>query len=382
MSLEKQPTNQRIARFAAVGDIFLGDQPICLGYGVRSLAQRKGYQSFFEDMKSAFAQYEVVVGNLETVIASRSAVESTKSAGLVDRADPEAAAAMHDAGINLVGLANNHIFEYGEAGLEETVRHLNASDIAWVGKKNHRVLDIAGNQVVFLSWSLLPDTYWPDLEPGDYYNVATSIEPLLDEVASVKDTANYVVLLLHWGNELVHRPSRKQQEIGRALIDAGVNVILGHHPHVLQPIERYKNGVIAYSLGNFVMDSWEEPARTSVMLEITLGQFIEYRAIPVTIDGRKYRPSLTRNEAAKSRALSILGHGDPLEDSAYLQLVYQERKRYRISSVVHFIKNIHRVGIRNLAWALAWGGRRIVFLLRVASLEKKDPNIVYRGPMH
>lgn len=382
MPLEKQATNLRKARFAAVGDIFLGDQPICLGFGVRSLAQREGYKSFFADMKETFARYELVVGNLETVIASRSAVESTKSAGLVDRADPDAAAAMRDAGINLVGLANNHIFEYGEPGLEETVRHLDASGIEWAGKRNHRVRDIAGNKVVFLSWSLLPDTYWPDLEPADHYNVATSIAPILDEIARVKDSADYVVLMLHWGNELVPQPSRKQQEIGHALIDAGVSVILGHHPHVLQPIERYKTGVIAYSLGNFVMDSWEEASRTSIILEITLGEVVEYRAIPVTIDGRKYRPALTKNEAEKSRILSILEYGEPLEDTVYLQLVYQERKRYRLSSVAHFIKNIHRVGIRNLAWALAWGLRRVVFLARVAGMEKNDPNIVYRGPMH
>jgi len=382
MSHEKQPTNQQKARFAAVGDISLGDQPICLGFGVRSLAQHKGYKSFFEDIKGTFARYELVVGNLETVIASRSAVESTKSAGLVDRADPEAAAAMRDAGITMVGLANNHIFEYGEPGLEETVRHLDASDIEWVGKKNNRIRDIAGNKVVFLSWSLLPDTYWPDLEPADHYNVATSIAPILDEIARVKDSADYVVLMLHWGNELVPQPSRKQQEIGHVLIDAGVSVILGHHPHVLQPIERYKTGVIAYSLGNFVMDSWEEAARTSVILEITLGKVVEYRAIPVSIDGRKYRPALTQNDAERTRILSTLEYRDPLEDSAYLQLVYKERKRYRLSSLVHFTKNIHRVGILNLAWVLAWGVRRIVFIARVAGLEKKDPNVVYRGPMH
>lgn len=375
-------SNQSKAKFAAVGDIFLGDQPLCLGFGVRSLAQRHGYGSLFTEVKEIFSQYELVVGNLETVIACRAAVETPKAAGRVDRAEPEAAAAMRHAGINLVGLANNHIFEYAESGLNETVRHLDAVGIAWAGKKNHRIQDVAGAKVAFLSWSLLPDTYWPDRDPADHYNVAKSIAPILEEIATVKDVADYVVLLLHWGNELVSRPSKTQQEIGRELVDAGVNVVLGHHPHVLQPIERYKDGVIVYSLGNFVMDSWECASRTSVMLEITLGKFVEYRVIPVTIDARKYRPTLTQDAVEASRILSILEYGEPMEDSAYLQLVYRERKRYRLSSLVHFIKNIHRIGIQNMAWILAWGMRRVFFLVRVASIEKKDPDVVYRGPMH
>lgn len=379
---ELTPCDKRKAQFAAVGDIFLGDQPICLGFGVRSLAQRHGYSSMFSGVKDVFLQYELVVGNLESVIAPRSVVETPRSAGHIDRADPEAAAAMRDAGINLVSLANNHIFEYGIPGLNETVRHLDAAGIAWAGKKNHVIRDVAGKKVAFLSWSLLPDTYCPGIDPAEHYNVTENIKLILEEVATVRSSVDYVVLQLHWGNELIHRPSRKQQKIGRELIDAGVNVILGHHPHVLQPVERYKDGLIVYSLGNFVMDSWEHASRTSIILEITLGASIEYRAIPVTIDGRSYRPALTRNEIEIARIMSLLECGEPIEDSAYLQTVYQERKRYRLSSLSHFVRNVHRIGIRNLAWVLTWGLRRVFFLVSVAGLEKKDPNVVYRGPMH
>ena len=111
MSVETRPPKSE-ARFAAVGDIFLGDQPVCLGFGVRSLAERAGYASFFQDVKDTLGQYQLVVANLETIISSRDAVVSSGSAARVDRADPEAAGAISDAGIRLVGLANNHIFEY------------------------------------------------------------------------------------------------------------------------------------------------------------------------------------------------------------------------------------------------------------------------------
>ena len=369
------------ATFAAVGDIFLGDQPVCLGFGVRSLAAGAGYDSLFDAIREALAGYELVVGNLETVLASRDAVLSEKAAGWIDRAEPEAAAALSAAGITLVGLANNHIFEYGANGLNETTRHLQKNGIDWTGRKNHHIRNIAGHRVAFLSWSLLPDNYWPELDPSQHYNIARNVNAILDEVRLVRSGSDYVVLMLHWGNELVDGPSRTQQEMGHALIDGGVDVILGHHPHVLQPVERYKHGVIAYSLGNFVMDTWLPETRRSVILEVSLGKRIEYRAIPVQIDGR-YRPELVVDEKQGVKTLSALEWREPLDDPVYRRTLPDLRRRYRLSSMLHFARNVHRVGIGNMLWIAGWGLRRIAFLRSVAGQEKSDPDIVYRGPMH
>jgi len=374
-------TARGIARFAAVGDVFLGDQPVCVGFGVRSRAERVGYDSFFENVKEVLGNYDTVVANLETVIADRDAVASPRAPARVDRAEPQAAAALRSSGINLVGIANNHIFEYGENGLSETARHLRDNNVEWVGKKNHSICNIAGNRVAFLSWSLVPDTYWPRLDPSGYYNIAGSLAPILDEIQEVRSTADYVVLLLHWGNEFVHQPSRKQREIGLTLIDAGADAIIGHHPHVLQPIERYKNGLIAYSLGNFVMDSWDHEARISIILEVTLGHPLGYRAIPVNIDKHSYQPKIVRDEEQSSKVSAMLQIREPLDDPEYLHAVNWARKNYRRSSLAHFARNIHRVGVGNLAWVLAWGLRRILFLAKVARIEKTDPTVVYKGPM-
>ena len=375
------PRTDSQVTFAAVGDIFLGDQPVCLGFGVRSRAAGAGYASLFDAIREALVGYELVVGNLETVLASRDAVRSPQAAAWIDRAEPEAAAALRGAGIGLVGLANNHIFEYGEKGLNETTRHLRENRIDWIGRKNHLVRNIAGHRVAFLSWSLLPDNYWPELDPSRHYNIATDIEAILDEVRVVRSHSDYVVLMLHWGHELVDTPSRTQQEMGHALIDGGVDVIMGHHPHVLQPIERYRDGVIAYSLGNFVMDSWLHATRQSVILEVSLGKRIEYRAIPVHID-RRYRPKLVVDEQERVETLSALEWREPVDDAVYRRTLHDLRKRYRLSSMLHFARNVHRVGIRNILWIAGWGSRRIAFLRRVAHQEKNDPDIVYRGPMH
>ena len=97
----------------------------------------------------------------------------------------------------------------------------------------------------------MPDRYWLGTNPSDYYHITDNIDEVINEVCLVKEKVDFVVLLLHWGFEYINQPSRKQQEQAHQLIDAGVNIILGHHPHVLQPIEEYSNGVIFYSLGNY-----------------------------------------------------------------------------------------------------------------------------------
>jgi poly-gamma-glutamate synthesis protein (capsule biosynthesis protein) len=381
MSIESAPGSRPDVTFAAVGDIFLGDQPACIGFGVRSRAAGAGYHSLFDGIRRTLASYELVVGNLESVLASRDAVLSATAAGLIDRAEPEAAAAISAAGIGLVGLANNHIFEYGEEGLNETVLHLQENGIDWTGKKNNHIRNIAGQQIAFLSWSLLPDHYWPGLDPSEHYNIAQNSTPILEEVKRVRSISDYVVLMLHWGNELIDRPSKKQQEMAHVLVDGGVDVILGHHAHVLQPIERYKDAVIAYSLGNFVMDSWLPETRESVILEVSLGKRIGYRAIPVHIDSR-YRPAPVVDEEHRVKTLSALGWREPLDDAIYRRTLHHRRRRYRLSSMLHFARNAHRAGPGNIRWILGWGLRRIAFLLRVASQERNDPDIVYRGPMH
>jgi len=372
---------RKVARFAAVGDIFLGDQPACLGFGIRSLARQNGYDSFFAGVRERLSRYDLVVGNLESVIASRETVRKSQRDGLVDRADPEAAAALRYVGIGLVGLANNHIFEYGQIGLDETVRHLDDCGIQWAGKKNYKLVEISGNTVAFLSWSLLPDTYWPGSNPAEHYNVSSTIEPILDDISRVRDNVDYVVLLLHWGNEFISIPSKRQQFLGRSLIDAGVDVILGHHPHVLQPIERYKRGLIVYSLGNFIMDSWGESSRSSIIIEIVFDREIRFNVIPIEITKYVFNIFLVKDCYKYKKILSFVRNQMPLDDCVYLQEVFRLRMHYRISLVIHFLKNFRKFGAKNLLWVLSWGLKRILFLFKIIFHERKNPDVVYKGPM-
>lgn len=246
---------------------------------------------------------------------------------------------------------------------------------------NQAIRTIGTKKVAFLSWSLLPDVYWKDLDPAAFYNVTADFEPIKRDIQSARSRADYVVVLLHWGNEFCTAPSSRQRTMAHALIDCGANVLIGHHPHVLQPIEMYRGGLIAYSLGNFVMDYWKGDTQISAILEVTLGETVKYRAIPVRICGRTYRPTIARDGDSVNTVKRKLEELVVLDESAYAEAVYKARTRARLASLVHLVANVHRVGRSNLAWLLSWGLKRLAFLVQIAREEKRDPNIVYRGPM-
>jgi poly-gamma-glutamate synthesis protein (capsule biosynthesis protein) len=112
------------------------------------------------------------------------------------------------------------------------------------------------------------------------------------EVAAARRQADAVIVTVHWGAEYRTVPTPTQERLGRALVDAGASLVLGHHPHVLQPLERYRDGVIAYSLGNLVFDQHQPERRLSAILRCELGRGAPAcTAIPLVIDGCAPRPA-------------------------------------------------------------------------------------------
>lgn len=180
------------------------------------------------------------------------------------------------AGINLVSLANNHINNYGEKGIAETKTTLKNADIVGVPEYEPITTTVQGKTIGYLS---LDDVTRPiDLE---------KVYPLLSDLVTKSDA---VIVLIHWGNEYQSTPSARQKMIAKALADHGVNIILGSHPHVLQPIETEGNTLVVYSLGNFVFDQmWSEPTRKSIILDLDLTfendklTAINHESNPITI---------------------------------------------------------------------------------------------------
>lgn len=198
------------------------------------------------------------------------------------QAPPEAVQGIAYAGFDVVSLANNHTLDFHIEGMFETMRLLEEHGIDWVGAgqdihaaRSPLIKEIGGIKVGFLSYTEMWFVYtrepisWQATqdEPG----VAPArLETIVDDVTKLRDLVDVVIVSVHWGKEYVHEPTAEQFTLARAAVDAGAHLVLGHHPHVLQGIEFYQHGVIAYSLGNFVFDinlpkTWE-----TMILDFTL----------------------------------------------------------------------------------------------------------------
>lgn len=237
-------------RLSAVGDIsFEGRE-----------ADRPSIECF-RAVAPSFHRSDLVVGNLECVLTRQGDAILGKC---TLRGSPEWASEMRTAGIDLVSLANNHVMDYGQQGLFSTIDALNQAGIRHVGAGRNLseacaplFVGAAGLRIAFLARSAVivsSPTYAGDDDPGVAFLDIAETEAT---VRSCRLLADVVVLLLHWGIEEYSYPSPVQRQVARQLVDAGANIILGHHPHVLQGFEYYRSAPIVYSLGNFAFDEFE-----------------------------------------------------------------------------------------------------------------------------
>lgn len=237
--------------------MFAGD--ILLDRGVGKAIQKNGLAYPYEKIKPYLQGADIAAANLECPVTCKGA-PVLKDRNLIFRAGIANAAALKDAGFDLLNLANNHIMDYGSAGLTETLDTLQKAGISTVGagadcEKAREPVFIEKNGIKFgfLGYTTFPAEgyfYFPDRP-----DTAKLIEDgLASEIAAARRNCDILVVSFHWGREFDHFPGNEQVKIAHAAIDNGADLVIGHHPHVLQGVEKYKDRLIFYSLGNFVFD--------------------------------------------------------------------------------------------------------------------------------
>ncbi len=280
----------------AVGDIMLAGR-------WDSVMRKKGYDYPFNGVRNVLASSDINLANLESPIAVGGQEYSEKQFRF--RAKPPVAKAIRAAGFNLVTLANNHSMDYGGEALAETLEHLGDNGIAWIGAgenlsaaRKMAVYTIKGKRIAFLGYSLTqPIEFFagqnrPGTAPG-YEKLVTA------DIISARSQADYVIVSFHWGKEANSTVQAYQRTAAHNAIEAGADVIIGHHPHVLQGIERYKNGIIFYSLGNFAFASTSTVADVSAMIRLKLSDGHRYAEIlPLDVLHRRvgFQPQLLTGE--------------------------------------------------------------------------------------
>jgi poly-gamma-glutamate synthesis protein (capsule biosynthesis protein) len=254
---------------AAVGDVMIA----------RTVPQRiaaHGAAWAWEGIAPELRRADLRFCNLECTV-SRGGLKVPKVYSF--RADPELAAAVLTAGrFDIASLANNHTWDYGRSALGDTMAEMEALHIAAPGAGTGRAGAIAprivacnGLRIAFVAYTWwVPEGYLP---ADDAPALATLDETTLaEELKAAKAGADLLIVSIHWGTEYAAAPTPGQQRVARLAIDAGADLILGHHPHVAQPIEIYKDRPILYSLGNCLFDKSGNHESTGLLALIRLSK--------------------------------------------------------------------------------------------------------------
>jgi len=273
----------KTAGFDGHSVIFAGD--IMLGRHLEYLMRKNGFAYPFEKIKPFFAGVDIVFGNLEGPISANP--QKFPADSLKFSFSPAAAESLRFAGITLVSLANNHLLDTGQEGLAETREILKKSGIDFVGDplKCGTEFSFREKNFIFLAFN---KTYLGICHEEE---IAKTIESLRQSAPE-----SYIAASVHWGEEYQSKSSLDQQNLARLMIDVGVDAVFGHHPHVVQEIEIYRQKPIFYSLGNFVFDQYfsqETQQGLAVGAEIYSDRII-YRLFPVKI--RTGQPVLMAGE--------------------------------------------------------------------------------------
>ena len=241
------------------GDINLTDWIFNIGFGIGTKIS-KGLDPFKYLNRR---QEDLWIGNFEGVASNVSNNKGLYS--MAFRVKPETLASLHH--LDYYGFANNHAMEHGPNAYRETVSALNSYGSKVFGTKEHKsvIFEHQGKTVSVTGMCLRIEA--TNEEPLYWHN--PEFQEIMDEINSLPIEA-YKIFFVHWGNEYINRPSSFQKKIAHWLIDSGVNLIIGMHPHVLQGYEDYHGGRVYYSLGNCVFDMPSKQCQIGALVGVDL----------------------------------------------------------------------------------------------------------------
>ena len=312
-----RPESEEI-KIIAVGDMMLSRTV------EQKMLTQKNFNYPFEKMGSYLKTADLAFGNLETAIM---AGRTIKSGEMSFRADPKVAEILKNNNFGIVSLANNHTPNFGRKGLEDTFGYLNEAEIEYIGAGNNlseareaKYLTVGGITIAWLGRTeqlMVPANYAAgEKNPGTAF---WNKEEMAEAIKAAKTKADLVIVSMHAGVEYTNEPTKEQRNFARAAIEAGAELVIGHHPHVVQTAEKYQGKYIFYSLGNFVFDQmWSRETREGVVLKITLTQSGVKQIVATPILVEDYCQPRIIEGAEGEKIIKILGLETENKNGVYI----------------------------------------------------------------
>jgi len=288
--------------FCAAGDVML-DRGVARNY------TRSGYEYPFKHTSDFISSFNIAFCNLEGPVTK---AEKRKKP-FAFRCDPEDFEVFLKSGFNTVSLANNHMLDCGPKGVSETIKVLAENKITFsgAGMTREKALEPAviyknGTSFAFLSFCDMP--YYVNGKAGSEM-LPQPVHPTDEEayISISRAAASYdnVIVSWHWGVEYSNKPTKRQKELGRMCVDAGAGLVIGHHPHVVQGVEKYRDSIILYSLGNFVFDQYGDKNTESVIFSCRFEGRRIRDAMLSSARIKRSRPGFARDREAEALASAI-----------------------------------------------------------------------------
>lgn len=240
----------------AVGDVTLGgnmkDNPKSTIY-TRELERQNGDLTyFFKNVREIFESDDLTIVNFEGTLTNKT--EREKDNSFHFRAPPEHIGVLTSSSVEAVSFENNHTMDYGQQGWDDTVRAFEENGIVYASMDHVGVFETKGVKIAMLAYQTFNGAY-PMLH-----------ERVPADIAAARETHDIVIVSFHWGDEGEYMPNSKQEKLGRATVDAGADLVLGHHSHRINPIEYYNGKYIVYSLSNFSFSGNNKPSDMDTFL--------------------------------------------------------------------------------------------------------------------
>lgn len=307
---------------SAAGDFTLGtDETFTYAGSFPDEAERNGLAHFTKGLNGIFERDDLTTVNLETTLT-----EATEKAEKKFRfkGDPEYTQILTDAGIEAVNVANNHIFDYLEQGYEDTKANLKAANIGFFGYEDSFLTEVKGVKVGALGYEGWADT-------------AEIRDQMEADIAQLREKGAAIVIIhFHWGVERSYVPEESQKTLARFAVDAGADLVVGHHPHVVQGIEEYNGKFIVYSLGNFMFGGNRNPSDKDTYVfqqtfEVKDGKLTDGKdinVVPFSISSRTdrndYQPTLLQGAERERVMEKILDVSNQIQPANWVQYMKNE----------------------------------------------------------